>query len=80
MYRAIITPTEEEHSMELPKQFFGKKIEVTIIEMEALAKTKPHPLPEGKSVSLTKLFESFGAAPNFPSIEVIRSKAWPPKW
>ncbi|MFM9840364.1 MAG: hypothetical protein ACKVOQ_19010 [Cyclobacteriaceae bacterium] len=80
MYRAIITPTEKEHSMELPKQFFGKKVEVTIVEMETLSKNKPHPLPQGKKISLTQLFENFGNAPDFPSIEDIRSKAWPSKW
>jgi putative transposon-encoded protein len=80
MYRTIVTPTEKEHSIELPKQFFGKKVEVTVIDVDASAKSKPHPLPQGKKISLTELFQSFGSAPNFPGIEEIRSKAWPSKW
>ena len=80
MYRAILTPTKKQHTVDLPEQFFGKKVEVTVVEVDG-AKTLPTPkLPEGKEISLSSLFETFGMAPDFPSIEEIRTKAWPQKW
>ncbi len=80
MYRATITPTEKEHTIDLPKQFFGKKVEVTVVEIPPLAKNGHQVPPQGKKVSLTTLFETFGIAPDFPTIEEIRNKAWPSKW
>ncbi len=80
MYRAIITPTEKEHTIDLPKQFFGKKVEVIVVEMEGSATTENHAPPQGRKVSFDMLFQSFGMAPDFPTLEEIRSKAWPSKW
>jgi hypothetical protein len=80
MYRAIITPTEKEHTVDLPQQFFGKKVEVTVIEIESPAKDHQPILPQGKKISLSSLFETFGSIPDFPTIEEIRNKAWPSKW
>ncbi len=78
MYRAIITPTENTHTIDLPKEFFGKKVEVTIVELTEPA-TKKKQLPSDKKVSLDELFSTFGSLPNFPTIEEIRNKAWPSK-
>jgi hypothetical protein len=80
MYRAIVTPSENAHTIDLPKEFFGKKIEVTIVEWtEPLTKKNRQLLP-GKKVSLDELFSTFGSMPDFPTIEEIRTKAWPTKW
>lgn len=80
MYRQIIVPTEKDHTIELPEKFFGKTVEVTMVEVPA-PERNGHPLPpEGKVVSLEKLFETFGADPHFPDIDSLRAKAWPSKW
>ncbi len=81
MYRQIITPDEHNHSIDLPKKFFGKKVEVIMMELgDTPADTsKPKP-PAGKKVTTAELLETFGAGSGFPSIEEIRSTAWPEKW
>ena len=80
MYKQVLTPDKNNHSIEMPEQFFGKKVEVIVVELsEVIKDTNPVP-PKGKEVSVNDLFESFGAAPDFPSIEEIRTKAWPSKW
>jgi hypothetical protein len=78
VYRQTLVPDKENHSIEMPEQFFGKKVEVIVMDVVATDKF-PAP-PVGKTVSMNDLFEDFGAAPNFPSIEEIRTKAWPSKW
>ncbi len=30
MYRQIITPTHQEHSLELPEHLYGKQVEITV--------------------------------------------------
>ena len=81
MYRKIITPDQSNHSIELPEKFFGKKVVITVVELKDEVNTKQHTKPPvGKPVSLERLFEFFGADPNFPSAEELRSKAWPFKW
>ncbi len=80
MYKAIITPTENTHTIDLPKEFFGKKIEVTIVEWREPATKGNRLLPINKKISMDELFSTFGSLPDFPSLEEIRSKAWPSKW
>jgi hypothetical protein len=80
MYKQVLVPDEKNHTFEMPKKFFGKKVEVIVVEVgESTLKDHPHP-PKGKKVNVNKLFEKFGAAPNFPSIDEIRTKAWSSKW
>ena len=64
----------------MPKEFFGKKIEVIMIELgESEINARPLP-PAGKKIDVEELFENFGKAPDFPSIDEIRKAAWPSKW
>ncbi len=81
VYRQTLVPDKENHSIEMPEQFFGKKVEVIVMDVttETAAEKSPAP-PTGKIVSMNDLFEDFGAAPDFPSAEEIRTKAWPSKW
>jgi len=80
MYRQILIPDEKNHSIEMPEEFFGKKVEVIVIEL-GVENSTGHPLPpRGKKVSKNELFETFGADSNFPSINEIRNKAWSSKW
>jgi hypothetical protein len=44
---------------------------------EKAAETLP---PTGKVVSSNELLKIFGEAPDFPSAEEIRTKAWPSAW
>lgn len=44
---------------------------------EATAKAE---IPTGKAISAESLLSEFGKAPDFPSIDEIRSKTWPSSW
>ncbi len=80
VYKQVLVPDKKNHSIEMPEQFYGKKVEVIMIELDNSDPISQHAPPSGKVVLVNELFESFGAAPDFPSIEEIRSKAWPAKW
>jgi hypothetical protein len=79
MYKQILVPDKKNHSIEMPKEFFGKQVEVTVEIVSSVADTYPVP-PNGKRIAVDELFESFGLAPDFPSVEEIRTKAWPSTW
>ncbi|MDB4920019.1 hypothetical protein [Mucilaginibacter sp.] len=80
IYKQTLVPDKKNHSIEMPEQFFGKKVEVIVVEL-GNANQNEHPAPPvGKKISVNELFESFGAAPDFPSIDEIKDKAWPSKW
>jgi hypothetical protein len=80
MYRQILIPDKKNHSIEMPEKFFGKKVEVIVAEVgDPELRSYPIP-PAGKKTEVKELFEDFGTNPDFPSIEEIRSKAWPEKW
>lgn len=76
MYRQIIIPTPDNHTIELPNALFGKKVEVTMVEVGQPKAI----LSKGKPVSLEKIFETFGADPEFPTLDELRKKAWPDRW
>jgi hypothetical protein len=79
-YKQVLVPDKKNHTIEMPEQFFGKKVEVTVVELgDSQKDTHPVP-PPGKKVSVNELFENFGADPGFPSIDEIRERAWPSKW
>lgn len=80
VYKQVLVPDKNNHTIEMPEQFFGKKVEVIVVELGDSFKDE-HPVPPvGKKISLNELFEDFGAVPDFPSIDEIRAKAWPSKW
>jgi hypothetical protein len=80
IYKQVLTPDEKNHSIEMPKQFFGKKVEVIVVELEnTLSETYPAP-PKGKEVSMDEIMKTFGTDPEFPTLNEIRTKAWPSKW
>jgi hypothetical protein len=80
VYKQVLFPDKKNHSIEMPEQFFGKKVEVIVVELSDSTKDANPIPPAGKAISINELFESFGTAPDFPSIEKIRDKAWPSKW
>jgi hypothetical protein len=80
VYKQVLVPDKKNHSIEMPEQFFGKKVEVIVVELSDSNKGA-HPVPPiGKEISVNELFENFGDAPDFPRIDEIRTKAWPSKW
>jgi hypothetical protein len=80
MYKQVLVPDKKNHTFEMPEKFFGKKVEVIVVEIgDAVVGAHPTP-PEGKKINVSELFENFGKAPDFPTIEEIREKAWPSKW
>jgi hypothetical protein len=72
MYRAIVIPTEKEHTIDLPEKFFGKKVEVLINEIFSNDSSS---LP--KDLKNKAFWEDIEFNPNFPSVEEIRKTAWP---
>ncbi len=80
IFKQIVFPDKDNHSIEMPEQFYGKKIEVSIVEVNSDLKSSTPLPPAGKKTTITKLLADFGANPNFPSAEEIRDKAWPSKW
>ena len=80
IYKQVLVPDKKNHSFEMPEHFFGKKVEVIVVELNDPNENTHAIPPPGKSTSVSELFENFGAAPDFPSLEEIRSKAWPSKW
>lgn len=80
MYRQIITPDKDNHTIDLPEEFFGKKLEVIMVELDKSVQ-KPNPIPPtGKEISSSDILSSFGDDPDFPATDELRSKKWPSKW
>ena len=80
-YTKSLVPDKKNHSVEIPEAFFGKNVEVVIVEVIGQGEEKHRPLPPpGKKISGKQLLKHFGAAPDFPTQEEIRAKAWPSKW
>jgi hypothetical protein len=80
VYKQTFVPDKKNHSIEMPERFFGKKVEVIVVELGSADNTSYPSPPAGKKVSVSELLEDFGANPDFPSIDEIRTKAWPSKW
>src|SRR4051812_19011888 len=69
VFKQILVPDKNNHTIEMPEEFFGKKVEVIVVELDDPNKSK-HPIPpKGKKTSPDELFENFGANPDFPSVE-----------
>lgn len=80
MYKQILIPDKKNHTIEMPERFFGKKVEVIVVEVtDHNSHNLPTP-PAGKKINVKELFEDFGSAPDFPSVDEVRAKAWPSKW
>jgi hypothetical protein len=79
VYKQVLVPDKKNHSIEMPENFYGKKVEVTVVEIENKETGYPIP-PVGKPIEIAELFENFGQAPDFPSAETIRQQTWPSKW
>ncbi len=80
MYKQVLIPDKNTHTIEMPEQFFGKKVEVIVVELVDTGFSISSVPPAGKKVPRNDLFEYFGAPPDFPSADEIRAKAWPAKW
>ncbi len=80
MYKQVLFPDKSNHTIEMPEEFFGKKVEVIVIEVGGASTNADRIPPTGKKIKIKELFENFGTAPDFPSIEEIRAKAWATKW
>ena len=71
MYRQIIVPTEEDHSIELPEYLFGKKVEVVVNEIGS-SSVSTSSLPS--DLKDKDFWDDIEFNPDFPSIEDIRKK------
>jgi len=68
MFRQVIAPTAQNHTIELPVEFYGKKVEITTVDS-----SNPQPGAIG-------FLSDIEPIPDFPSIESIRKEAWPDRW
>ncbi len=70
MYRQILTPTEKDHIISLPPEFYGKRVEIIAVEIGNDSDTKKRK---------NNFLDDIEPIANFPSIEQIRAEAWPEK-
>ncbi len=77
MYRQIITPTDKEHSIELPENLYGKQIEITVKEVTVKTSASPGAKKLPARLKNKAFWENITYNPTFPSVEEIRQKAWP---
>jgi hypothetical protein len=77
MYRQIITPTHQEHSIELPEYLYGRQVEITVkrIANPATKTTRAKKLPA--RLQNKAFWEDIVYNPDFPSLEEIRQTASP---
>jgi hypothetical protein len=75
-YKQVLIPDKKNHTIEMPEQFFGRKVEVTVVEIDGSDKNSRPVPPQGRKTSINELFENFGANTDFPTTEEIRAKAW----
>ncbi len=75
MYRQIIIPNKKNRSIELPEEFFGKKVEVIAFEVKEEVYVKSQNRQTSKN-----FLNDIEPIPDFPSIEEIRKDAWPERW
>jgi len=80
VYKQVLIPDKENHTIEMPENFYGKKVEVIVIEVDDRNETTRPTPPTGKQVNTNELFENFGKAPDFPSSDSLRQNTWPSKW
>jgi len=71
MLNEVFIPDENHHSIELPKEFYGKKVQVIAFEINDAA---PKAIQNEGS-----FWDDIDYNPDFPSIEEIRKTAWPAK-
>jgi len=73
MYKQVLIPDKKNHSIELPEDFYGKKIEVTV-------KIVKEGLMLAKNEKVNSFLDDIEPIPDFPSIDDIRKEAWPDRW
>jgi hypothetical protein len=79
MYRHVIIPSHEEHSIELPENLYGRQVEITIKEMAAKIAKVPSPKKLPAGLKNKAFWENIEYNPGFPSVEEIRQTVWPKK-
>jgi hypothetical protein len=77
MYKEIIIPNDQNHTIEIPKELYGKKIEVVINEISnSTDRAMAAPiLPD--QIKDKSFWNNLPYVPDFPSQEEIRKQAWP---
>jgi hypothetical protein len=75
MFREVFVPTSGKHSVSLPKELYGKTVEVIAF---AIDEKNGAGSPKKTSANALKLLA--GSFPDMPSLSEIRKKAWPSKW
>ena len=68
MFRQVFIPTAQNHTIDLPAEFYGKKVEITAVDISNMVQGNVDFLSDIEPI------------PDFPSIESIRKEAWPKQW
>ncbi|EHQ27321.1 hypothetical protein [Mucilaginibacter paludis] len=73
MYKQILIPDKKNHSIILPEDLYGKKIEVTVIEIfDTLSKEE--------KIKDQCFLDDIQPIQDFPGIDEIRKDGWPNRW
>jgi len=75
MYRHILIPTEQNHTIELPEALYGKEVEVVVSEIRQ--KQVDLKLPD--DLKDKSFWEDIDYNPSFPSVDELRQTSWPLK-
>ena len=82
MYRQTIIPTAKEHTIDLPENLYGKRVEIIINELaEKTSESKLSKKALPATLKNKKFWMDIEYNADFPSIDTIRQVAWPKsKW
>jgi|GEM_PF-2862262 len=58
----------------------ARELGVSVEHKEEKTVSKKVVVPKGKVVSTNALLADFGKNPDFPTVDDVRSKAWPSSW
>lgn len=76
MLRQIIIPTAEQHTIQLPKEFYGKKIEVIAFEVDSSSDIKRDQISQSKNMSLDSIDSFYDSIhQNFDGFKFDRDEA-----
>ena len=57
VYKKILIPDQRNHTIEMPAQFYGKKVEIIVVELSDSNESPVTP-PSGRKTAVKELFET----------------------
>jgi len=76
MLRQIITPTAEQHTIRLPREFYGKKIEVIAFEVDLVSDIRQDQISQTEKVAFDSIDSFYDSIrQNFDEFKFDRDEA-----